>query len=110
MLVRGVGMDAILKDLSYSIRTLIKQPGFTAIAILILALGIGGNSAIFSVVNAVLLRPLPYPQPDRIVQIWEKDKIDPNGHDAISVLNFFDWQSQNKSFDSIAAYEYQNTS
>ncbi len=88
-----------MKDLRYAIRTLLKQPGFTAIAILTLALGIGANTAIFSVVNAVLLRPLPYPEPERIVSLNEVI----NGTDSsIALPNYIDWRNDANSFQHLA--------
>jgi predicted permease len=95
-------MSTLLQDLRYSIRTLAKSPGFTAIAILTLALGIGANTALFSVVNGVLLSPLPYPQPDRIAALYSRT---PNfTHSSISYPNFLDWQRQNNSFTQLAAW------
>src|SRR5271166_4934060 len=95
-------MFTLLHDLRYAIRQLVKTPGFTVIAILTLALGIGANTAIFSVVNAVLLNPLPYPQPDRIVVLFHDKPNFPTG--SISYLNFLDWQRDSQSFSSMAAY------
>jgi predicted permease len=95
-------METLWQDVRYSLRVLGKNPGFAAIAILTLALGIGANTALFSVVNGVLLRPLPYPQPDRIVAISEKTaNFD---RSSISYPNFLDWQRANSTFSSIAAY------
>jgi putative ABC transport system permease protein len=94
-------METIIKDIRYGIRGLIKRPGFTAVAVLTLALGIGANSAIFSVLNAVLLRPLPYTDPDRIVRI---DETEGNGGMGVSPPNLVDFQQQNHTFESVAGY------
>jgi MacB-like periplasmic core domain len=94
-------MSTLLNDLRYAVRQLAKSPGFAVIAILTLTLGIGANTAIFSVVNAVLLNPLPYPQPDRIMVLFH-DK--PNFRtESISYPNFDDWRRENQSFSSMAA-------
>lgn len=94
-------METILNDLRFGLRMLRKAPGFTAVAVLTLALGIGANTAIFSFVDSVLLKPLPYPEPERIVQVWEKPpNYDRNG---ISTMNFLDWQRQNTVFTAMAA-------
>ncbi|HEV2706871.1 MAG TPA: ABC transporter permease [Pyrinomonadaceae bacterium] len=94
-------MSTILQDVRYGFRMLWKSPGFTFVAVLALALGIGANSAIFSVVNAVLLRPLPYTDPDRLVVMWERD---PTMDTSVAYPNFKDWRDQNQSFESIAAF------
>jgi putative ABC transport system permease protein len=101
-------MGTILQDLRYAVRMLVKQPGFTCVAVLTLALGIGANSAIFSVVNAVLLRPLPFKDQDQIVKIWET--FTPTGSTrswsgSASVPNLKDWREQNDVFTEIAYYQ-----
>jgi putative ABC transport system permease protein len=94
-------MNTILKDIRYGIRSLLKHPGFTAIVVVTLAVGIGASSAIFSVVNTVLLRPLPYRQADRIVAIQE---LDQNGKRVqVTPANFLDWRAQNTVFEQLAA-------
>ena len=95
-------MNTVLHDLRYTVRQLAKSPGFAAIAILTLALGIGANTAIFSVVNAVLLNPLPYSQPDRIVALFRDTPNFRTG--SISYPDFDDWRRENQSFSSMAAY------
>ena len=95
-------MNTFLQDLKYSLRTLRKSPGFAAIAILTLALGIGANTALFSVVNGVLLSPLPYPEPDRIATLYSKTAQFEES--SISYPNFLDWQRQNHSFTALAAW------
>ncbi|HEY6927697.1 MAG TPA: ABC transporter permease, partial [Steroidobacteraceae bacterium] len=99
-------MTTLVQDLKYGARMLAKNPGFTLVAMLALALGIGANTAIFSVVNAVLLRPLPYQDPDRLAFISEHTEQVPNM--SVSYLNFLDWQRQNQVFDQIAAFQGQN--
>ena len=79
------------RDLVFGFRLLLKNPGFTAVAVLALALGIGANTAIFSVVYATLLAPLPYNQPDRIVMVWSQVN---GGHNGVSAGDFLDWQRQ----------------
>ena len=97
-------METLFKDVQYGIRSLLKRPGFTAVAVITLALGIGANSAIFSVVSAVLLRPLPYPESERIAVL---DGVNPaKGFTQInmSVPDFADWQKQNQVFEQMAGY------
>ncbi len=98
-------MLAFLNDLRHSLRTLRKTPGFTVVAVLILALGIGANTAIFSVVNSVVLRPLPYPYSDRLALIWETDLKDGIQREGASAPNFLDWKEKNRSFDEMALLE-----
>src|SRR5207248_385495 len=96
-------MENILQDIRYSFRTLSKNPGFAAVAVLTLALGIGANTAIFSVVENVLLRPLPYPQPENLVQIWNTYQPQvPRA--ALSPGDYADWGEQNASFSEMGAY------
>ncbi|MGA6959130.1 MAG: ABC transporter permease [Candidatus Acidiferrales bacterium] len=95
-------METLIQDLKYAVRMLMKSPSFTAIAVLTLALGIGANTALFSVVNGVLLRPLPYRQPDRLVVLSEKTASFDSS--SISYPNFLDWQRSNTVFSSLAAY------
>jgi putative ABC transport system permease protein len=92
----------MFNDLRYTIRTLLKSPGFTAIAIVTLAIGIGANTAIFSVVNGVLLRPLPFNDPGRIIQVWTSTKDEARG--SYSAGDFLDVQRENRSLTAIAGY------
>ena len=99
-------MHTLIQDIRFGLRTLAKNPGFTAVAILTLALGIGVNTALFSVVNGVLLNPLPYPQADRLVMLHESKVNFPNG--SISYPNFRDWQKDNEAFSSMAIFRGQS--
>ncbi|HSB12422.1 MAG TPA: ABC transporter permease [Blastocatellia bacterium] len=100
-------METILQDIRYGVRTLLKNRGFTAIAVLALALGVGANTAIFSVVNAVLLRPLAFEQSDRLVMVWEKRMQLGRVRNSVSPPDFADWRAQNQVFEDMAAYVNQ---
>jgi predicted permease len=105
--VRAVGWETVFQslwqDVRFAFRMLRKSPGFTAVAILTLALGIGANTALFSVVNAVLLNPLPYPHPNQLVEVAEHDP--PFSESSISYPNFLDWVRDNHTFQTLAAYK-----
>ena len=96
-------MDSVWKDFRFATRVLLRSPAFSCVALLALILGIGANTAIFSVVNAVLLRPLPFRDPSRLVMVWESS---PRTHkiNVANPQNFADWQKRNRSFEKIAAY------
>ena len=101
-------MDNLISDIRYGIRNLIKRPGFTLIAVITLALGIGANSAIFSAIDALLLNPLPIPDQDRVMAIWDKDPNHGYEHNEVAVANYFDWRAQNHSFEKLALYRWWN--
>ena len=97
-------MGSILQDVRHGVRVLLRTPGFTFLALLTLALGIGANTAVFSVVNAVLLRPLPFENPQDIVAVWEQRAREGSSPGPISAPDFVDWRRMAKSFSSIALY------
>ncbi|MEP7274168.1 MAG: ABC transporter permease, partial [Acidobacteriota bacterium] len=97
-------MQSFLQDVRYSLRLLVKNPGFALIAVIALALGIGANTAIFSVVNEVLLRQLPYREPDQLVMVWEHNRPRSREMNVISPANFLDWQDQNSVFEQMAVF------
>src|ERR1700754_4275465 len=99
-------MNTFLKDLQYAARMLLKHPTFSAIAAIALALGIGANTAIFSVVSAVLLRPLPFPNPEQLVAVWGFDSTKkPDPRAPFSYPDFDDIRTQNQSFSAISVYD-----
>src|ERR1700757_519054 len=106
---RGLpAVETFLQDLRFALRMLLKNPGFTAVAVLVMALGIGANTAMFSVVNAVLLKPLAFHDPDRIVvlsSLWKKT----SRHGNVSAPDYRDWRDQSTAFDGMVYYEDYDT-
>jgi len=98
-------LQAVRQDLGYALRRLAHSPGFTALVVLILALGIGANSAIFSVVDAALLRPLPFKDPDRLLQVWETESAE--GRFPLTGADYLDWQKMNHTFEALTLYSHQ---
>src|SRR6185436_14874473 len=101
-LLRSNSMRSFVQDLRYAVRMMAKRPGFTIVAALTLALGIGANTAIFSAVNTVLLKPLPFPESEKLLDLSETFK--PNGFGSVSVPTLEDWKAQNTVFAGISAY------
>ena len=97
-------MEKLLQDIRYGLRILVKHPGFTIVAVLALALGIGANTAIFSVVNGVLLSPLPFSNPDRLVIIWETNAQQGLDDWTVAPAKFIDWRDNSQSFEQVAAF------
>src|SRR5262245_10846306 len=101
-------MNTLTQDIRYGLRGLWRSRGFTAVAVLSLALGIGANTAIFSLVNAVLLRPLPFPEPDRLVMVWEDPASIGLPRDTPAPANYADWKTQNRVFQDMAAMSWRS--
>ncbi|HYL97063.1 MAG TPA: ABC transporter permease, partial [Terriglobales bacterium] len=99
-------MDTLLQDIRYALRTLRRSRGFAAVAVITLALGIGANTAMFSIVNAVLLRPVPYNNPERLLKIYTS--MPQFTEASVSYPNFLDWQRRSRSFDLMAAYRHDS--
>src|ERR1700683_2837324 len=92
-------MNSWMKDVRYALRAMRMAPGFAAVAVLTLALGIGANTAIFSVVHAVLLKPLPFPHPEQLVELWETEPVP--GNYPLSDQDFLDWRGGNRAFSDL---------
>jgi putative ABC transport system permease protein len=107
--IRSVGWESILgsfwRDIRYGLRELRRNPGFVAIAVLTLALGTGANTAVFSVINAALLKPLPYPQPERLVLVWESAPFFGVHDSPVAPANYRDWKARSHSFEEMGALE-----
>src|SRR5437763_3444287 len=97
-------MDSLLQDVRYAVRMCLRTPGFTAVAIVALALGIGNNTANFTIVNAVLIDRLPFRDPDRIVVVWEESARRPGRPNTISPANFLRWQERNQVFEQMSSF------
>jgi putative ABC transport system permease protein len=97
-------MQNLLYDIRYALRQLRKSPGFTAVTVFTLALGIGANSSIFSVIDAVLLKRLPFADPDRLVVVWENNEKNPSRHNVVAPANYMSWKDQSASFESLVAF------
>src|SRR6267154_6736845 len=97
-------LESLWRDALFGFRQLLKNPGFTSVAIFTLALGIGANSAIFSFVSGTLLRQLPYRDPDRLIQLWSSEPQRGWWKNIASTGDFTDWKNQNRSFEDMAGY------
>ena len=98
-------MRTLLQDVRYGLRVLWQKPGFTAVAVLTLALGIGANTADFSLVSAVLVRPLKYREAERLVMVWESAPAAGFARDDVAPANYADWKAQNRVFEDVAAVQ-----
>jgi putative ABC transport system permease protein len=98
-------LEHLLQDVRFGLRMLAKNPGFTTVAVLTLALGIGANTTIFSVMNATLLKPLPFPEPHRLVLVWETSGKGPDNWDIVSAPNFWNFKRQSHSFEGMAIFD-----
>ncbi len=102
----GARLELIAREVRYAFRGLRRAPGFTALALLTLVIGIGGNTVIFSLVDALLLKPLPFPEPDRLVAVLESSQDDLEGGSLVTAPNYLDWEQRNRVFDRMALFEY----
>ena len=104
-MIRDMLMETLVNDIRHGIRGMLTRPGFTLVAVITLALGIGANSAIFSVVNAVLLRPLPYHEPERLIRVWETNLTRGGELEMTSLSNLIDWKRESRSLLDAAAWQ-----
>jgi len=100
----GGALEVLWQDVRFACRMLLKDRGFTAVAVVALALGIGANTALFTVMSSVLLRPLPYPHSERLMAVWSQDSEKPGSHLRVSYPDFADFASQNRSFERLGAF------
>src|SRR5919107_3475579 len=101
-------MGNLIQDVRYGARVLLKSPGFALVSVLTLALGIGANTGVFSVVSAVLVRPLGYPEAERLVKVWEDESAAGLSSQAtVAPGNYFDWKSQNQTLEGMSASEFR---
>src|SRR5688572_26578974 len=98
-------MRTVLADLRYAVRIWSRTPGLTAVALLTLALGIGANTTMFSVVNTVLLKPLPFEEPERLMTLWKSRQDNPERLGITSLPDFRDWKAASRSFESLAIFD-----
>jgi predicted permease len=101
---RQWSVDMLLQDLRYAFRVLTRRPAYTALVLLTLAVGIGASTAVFSAIDAVLLRPLPYRDPSRLVEIWENDRVNAKPRYPVAPANWLDWRAQTHTFEHVTAY------
>jgi putative ABC transport system permease protein len=99
-------MQTLLQDLRFGARMLLKKPGFTIVAVITLALGIGANTAVFSLINAVLLRPLPFYEPAALVMVWEEASFAGFPQQEPAPANYVDWKARQSVFEDMAALEW----
>src|SRR3982750_118375 len=96
-------MGTLWQDLRYGVRMLLKKPGFTVVAVVALSLGVGATSAVFSIVNAVLLHPMAIEEPERVVMLWENNLARNHAEVEVSYPNYLDWREQNRVFEEVSA-------
>jgi hypothetical protein len=99
-------LDTVPRDVRFAVRRLIHEPGFAAVCVVTLALAVGANTAIFSAVNAALIRSLPYPDADHVVQVWETNPLAQRWGDWASYPDFEDWSRESRAFDGLAVYRW----